>query len=268
MSTARVASSPVGLHRFPPYFQVSQSPKLVKTSFPRSNQSRRFRTIACQADPDPTDSSTTEKLLVEPCSCDDNISQSVELNTSQNSESSTDAGFPEFPDKSINKRIAVISTLAAVGLFLSTRLDLGISLKDLSAAALPYEEALANGKPTVVEFYADWCEVCRELAPDVYKVEQQYKDRVNFVMLNVDNTKWEQELDEFGVEGIPHFAFLDKEGNEEGNVVGRLPRQYFLENVDSLARGEASIPHARVVGQYSSAEARKVHQIVDPRSHG
>lgn len=87
-------------------------------------------------------------------------------------------------------------------------------------------------------------------------------------MLNVDNTKWEQELDEFGVEGIPHFAFLDKDGNEEGNVVGRLPRQYLFENVDALARGEASIPHARVIGQYSSAEARKLHQVVDPRSHG
>ncbi|XP_056859583.1 plant-specific TFIIB-related protein PTF2-like [Raphanus sativus] len=29
------------------------------------------------------------------------------------------------------------------------------------------------------------------------------RDKVHFVMLNVDNTKWEQELDEFGVEGIP-----------------------------------------------------------------
>nr|KJB30779.1 hypothetical protein B456_005G159300 [Gossypium raimondii] len=122
--------------------------------------------------------------------------------------------------------------LAAVRLFMSSRLDFG---------------ALSNGKSTVVEFYADWCEVCRELAPNIYKVEQQYRDRVNFVMLN------------FGVEGIPHFAFLDKNGNEEGNVAGKLPRKYLQENVDALARGEASVPHASVVGQYSSAESRKVH---------
>lgn len=59
---------------------------------------------------------------------------------SQDTGSSADNGFPEFPDKGINRRIALVSTLAAVGLFLSARLDFGVSLKDLSAAALPYEE--------------------------------------------------------------------------------------------------------------------------------
>lgn len=204
-------------------------------------------------------------MLVDPESENDGDTANSSKETAT---SSLGPGFPEYPDKKLNVQIAVVSVLAAFGLFLSARLDFGVSLKDLSVAALPYEEALSNGKPTVVEFYADWCEVCRELAPEVYKVEQKYKDRVNFVMLNVDNTKWEQELDEFGVEGIPHFAFLDKNGNEEGNVVGRLPRQYFLENVEALARGETTVPHARVVGQYSSAESRKVHQVVDPRSHG
>ncbi|KAF8405135.1 hypothetical protein HHK36_010033 [Tetracentron sinense] len=260
-------ANPVGLHRFVPSFQASQSLQYPRTSLRSQNRSRGFRSIACQPNPNP------EEPFVEPSTVNDSTSQAtgpstVKDSTNQATGPSPGAGFPEFPNKNVNKRIAVASMLAAVGLYLSRKLDFGVSLKDLSSVAVPYEAALSNGMPTVVEFYADWCEVCRELAPEVYKVEQQYKDRVNFVMLNVDNTKWEQELDEFGVEGIPHFAFLDRDGNEEGNVVGRLPREYLLQNVDALARGEASIPHARVVGQYSSAEARKFHRVVDPRSHG
>lgn len=73
-----------------------------------------------------------EKPLVDPGLVDDN--------TTQAGSSSTDAGLPEFPSKDINRRIAVVSSLAAVGLFASKRLDFGVSLKDLSAAALPYEE--------------------------------------------------------------------------------------------------------------------------------
>ncbi|KAK3149225.1 hypothetical protein QOZ80_3AG0214570 [Eleusine coracana subsp. coracana] len=219
----------------------------------------RQRAIACVAPPESAEPQTDEQ---------DVKAESTE-EEAQTSSTSQDAGLPALPNKDINRRVALVSTLGALALFASQRLDLGqASLKDLAANAVPYEEALSNDKPTVVEFYADWCEVCRELAPDIYKVEQQYKDRVNFVMLNVDNTKWEQELDEFGVEGIPHFAFLDKEGNEEGNVVGRLPKQYFLENVVALASGDPNIPHARVVGQFSSAENRRVHQVADPRSHG
>lgn len=248
--------NPVALHVIRPFFQATRSiPVHLKPLVFQNNTNLRcrFPVVACLPNPDPTQSPATEK--------DENAAQAT-------SSAAQDSGSPQFPNKTLNKQIAAVSVLAALGLFLSARLDFGVSLKDLSAAALPYEEALSNGKPTVVEFYADWCEVCRELAPDIYKVEQQYRDKVNFVMLNVDNTRWEQELDEFGVEGIPHFAFLDKEGNEEGNVVGRLPRQYFLENVDALACGKPSIPHVRVVGQFSNAENRKVRQVVDPRSHG
>ncbi|KAL8130600.1 hypothetical protein V2J09_019755 [Rumex salicifolius] len=233
--------------------QFNTPNSLLQIQFKR----RRFQSIACHSN---SDSSDTEKPPVEPAVTNE-AADPV-------SASSNNGSLPELPNKDFNRRVALFSSIGAVGFFVTTRLDFGVSLKDLSASAITYEEALSNGKPTVVEFYADWCEVCRELAPDLYGVEQQYRDRVNFVMLNVDNTKWEQELDEFGVEGIPHFAFLDKDGNEEGNVVGRLPKQYFLDNVNALARGEASIPHARVVGQYSSAEFRKVHQVVDPRSHG
>lgn len=262
---ARLSLNPIGLHRFQPCLHLQPSQKF--TLYPPRHRRIRFLTLASQTDPNHNEKDNTAsttppqeiKVVVEPSTSSSKPTTSSAVDSN---------GLPQLPSKDINRKIAIASTLAALGLFVFARLDFGVSLKDLSAVALPYEQALSNGKPTVVEFYADWCEVCRELAPDVYKIEQQYKNKVNFVMLNVDNTKWEQELDEFGVEGIPHFAFLDKEGNEEGNVVGRLPRQYLLENVDALARGETSVPHARVVGQYSSAEARKVHQVVDPRSHG
>ena len=43
------------------------------------------------------------------------------------------------------------------------------SLATLQRAAVPLEAALASGRPTVLEFYAGWCEVCRELAPMTYE---------------------------------------------------------------------------------------------------
>ncbi|CAI0430786.1 unnamed protein product, partial [Linum tenue] len=68
------------------------------------------------------------------------------------SSSSDSAGLPEFPTRNLNRRIAVGSGLFGVGLFVSGRLDFGVSLKDLSAAALPYEVVRSSANPQSVFF--------------------------------------------------------------------------------------------------------------------
>ena len=62
------------------------------------------------------------------------------------------------------------------------------------------------------------------LSHDV-QVEQQQADKLNFVMLNVDNNAWTGEKREYRVSGIPHFVFLDDRGQARGAAIGKLPKQ-------------------------------------------
>ena len=60
-------------------------------------------------------------------------------------------------------------------------------LKSFGELSLEPEIAFKNNKPTFLEFYAEWCEVCKEMAPKVSDLKAAYEKDVNFVFLNVDN---------------------------------------------------------------------------------
>ena len=70
--------------------------------------------------------------------------------------------------------LAVGSVGLAVVAFAASRSLLGRpALDELRLHSIPLESALSNGRPTVLEFYADWCEVCNELAPAALQVDVQ-----------------------------------------------------------------------------------------------
>ena len=93
-------------------------------------------------------------------------------------------------------------------------------LDQLAKNSLEPEIALSNGKPTVFEFYADWCEACKEMAPDMIEVKKQTSNKVDVVLLNVDNSSWFDLIEKYDVNGIPKLTLFDAKGDFKGSAIG------------------------------------------------
>lgn len=77
---------------------------------------------------------------------------------------------PEAPSQGNNWLAVGAVSVAAAAVLVSRGFDGGPALARLQKASVPLEAALSNGRPTVLEFYADWCAVCNELAPATLEV--------------------------------------------------------------------------------------------------
>ena len=167
-----------------------------------------------------------------------------------------------------NLLIVIVAIALSVALFLGIKSqNTDVSLTALDENSTPLEVALSNGKPTLMEFYANWCTVCQAMAPDIAQLEQEYAD-VNFVMLNVDNTKWLPEMLKYRVDGIPHFVFLDRQGEAIASVVGSQPRTIMATNLEAML-ADSPLPYAQASGQVSKFTAPVAPAAKDdPRSHG
>ena len=170
-----------------------------------------------------------------------------------------------------NVLIALVAFVLGAALFVGTLSPTGAtSLEAQAEASTPLEVALSNGKPTFMEFYANWCTTCQAMAKDLGELKENYADSVNFVMLNVDNSKWLPELDKYRVDGIPHFVFFDQQGNAIAQSIGEQPRSVLEADLDALVAA-LPLPYTQDSGRISPLEApvsaTKTSQD-DPRSHG
>ncbi len=139
-------------------------------------------------------------------------------------------------------------------------------LKQFGQSSIDPEIAFTNNKPTFLEFYADWCEVCKEMAPGVDDIKKKYEKDINFVFLNVDNPKWEKYIRNFNVNGIPQINIFDKDSKLELTFIGKQEEETIKESLDNLYdkfRGDSLILNS----EFSIIKDNKNYQS-SPRSHG
>ena len=167
--------------------------------------------------------------------------------------------------------VAIAAVILSIALFLVLQTENNpLSLESQVKQSTSLDVAFSNNKPTLTEFYADWCTSCQAMAGDLGEIKQAYGDRVNFVMLNVDNTKWLPEMLRYRVDGIPHFVFMDSSGNAIAESIGEQPKGILEMDLDALIANNP-IPYANKTGQVSSFEPQVTvtdDTNTDTRKHG
>ena len=78
-------------------------------------------------------------------------------------------------------------------------------------------EVLKSSKPIVVDFWADWCGPCKQIAPTLEEISNEMADQVTIAKLNIDS-----EINtgtKYGIRGIPTML-LFKDGELKAQKVG------------------------------------------------
>ena len=177
-------------------------------------------------------------------------------------------GVEKFLNANLKAILVFIITVVVISLFLFSNLFFQSTylLKSFGESSIDPEIAFKNNKPTFLEFYAEWCEVCKEMAPKVSALKEEYQKDINFVFLNVDNQKWENYIRKFEVNGIPQVNLFDRKGNLISTFIGKQKESTIKDSIDLLNK-EAKSYEEFLNDEFSEFKVNTNHEV-NPRSHG
>lgn len=99
----------------------------------------------------------------------------------------------------------------------------------------PNEWIYLGSVPAIVDFYADWCGPCKQIAPVLEQLAKDYKGKIVIYKVNTDK---EQELARvFGIRSIPSLLFVPKDGKPQ-MAMGALPREELKKMIDTFLLGK------------------------------
>jgi thiol:disulfide interchange protein DsbD len=96
------------------------------------------------------------------------------------------------------------------------------------------EQSIAQHRPVVIDFYADWCPICHELERTVFSLPEIQAKLAQVTALRMDATDQDDPqvqsiLQEYEVEGLPTIVFIGSHGQEikDSRVIGFVtPREF------------------------------------------
>ena len=170
--------------------------------------------------------------------------------------------------KNLKKIIVLLITILIFTLILYRNIFFQSTylLKSFGELSVDPEVAFENNKPTFLEFYAEWCEVCKEMAPKVSSLKEEYEKDINFVFLNVDNQKWDSYIRKFNVNGIPQVNLFDSNGNLVSTIIGKQEELKIRDSIDKL-ESETKSNEDIINAEFSVIKENKNNNL-NPRSHG
>jgi thioredoxin 1 len=83
-------------------------------------------------------------------------------------------------------------------------------------------DVLKSAGPVVVDFWAEWCGPCKQIAPTLDEIASQLGDKVKIVKLNVDENP--NTAAKYGIMSIPTLLMF-KNGEIASRQVGAQPKQ-------------------------------------------
>jgi thioredoxin len=79
--------------------------------------------------------------------------------------------------------------------------------------------------PCIIDFYADWCNPCKMVAPILEELAREYDGKLD--IYKVDTEKEVELASVFGIRSIPSLLFVPKEGQPQ-MAMGALPKDTFI----------------------------------------
>ena len=85
--------------------------------------------------------------------------------------------------------------------------------------------------PAIIDFYADWCQPCKMVAPVLEELSEEFADKIKIYKVD---TEVEQELASvFGIRSIPSLLFIPSEGKPQ-MAQGALPKDALKEAINNI----------------------------------